>query len=323
MKTVILTDEQENFLLGILSHDSDLIEPFVRDVNLSFDTTEDDFDVVSLRDLMSTTVNALMGHQEQRENVHAFHGTRETGAGAFRIDTDRSLDEDLAVLTMRRDDDATFMGWIDGGDCGKYVQVPKKLTPRIVGWLGAAESAGWMCDFDENDLGLIHAFTRAVGRCWDEPTEPQITTENTTPTATKQWVITGPYGWEWQGEAENEIAALDKWVDETMPDMARYSDTILQQVLEGSGPGEVRESLSVYRHEGVIHAIHSNYEVRVIEGPLVKPHVPAAQLAEPVYEALNKFVPMNQVDEACASLALLVSRLEGAERILVPSKATP
>lgn len=248
MKTVILTEVQHEFLLGILSHDVDMIEPLVRDESF------DDDDLVALRDLMSFTVNALTGQQELRTDVHAFHGTRETGVGELTIDSDMSLDEGLAVLTCKGHDD-TFMGWIDGGNEGKFAQVPKRLADRIVGWLATAERAGWMRSLNEDDLDMVHSFAAAVNRCSPTPRNDI----GTPPQPTDQWVISGPYGIEWQGVAENELAALDAWADSQ--EMARYSDTILHHVLEGHA--EEGFGPPVYRLEGVIHAIHSNYEVEV------------------------------------------------------------
>ncbi len=200
-----------------------------------------------------------MGIQEQRDAVHSFHGTRETYAGDFVIDTDRSLDEDLNVLTMwHYGDDGTFMGWIDGGDCGKYVQVPKRLASTIARYLSTAVRAGWARGLNEDDDDLYAAFVRAVNRCSPTPSDIEIP-----PEPTDEWVITGPYGIEWQGVAEDELAALDALANSE--EMETYSDAIRRNVLEG-------EDTMVYRLDGVIHAIRSNYEVEVIR------HMPARQV---------------------------------------------
>lgn len=74
------------------------------------------------------------------------------------------------------------------------------------------------------------------------------------------WDILNPDGSaEWSGKAKDEIEALDLWVAETQPDMADYSSTIRQQILDGGF-----DSLPVYRYGGIIRAVVSNYEVQVV-----------------------------------------------------------
>ena len=65
MPIVTLTNEQQSFLLDILSHGTEVLEPLVYgQEDLSFETSEDDFDDIAFRDLISTTWNALMGVSE-------------------------------------------------------------------------------------------------------------------------------------------------------------------------------------------------------------------------------------------------------------------
>jgi hypothetical protein len=262
MNTVILNDEQLAFLQTLVSHDTDLLEPLVRDADLSFETSEDDFDVVALRDLMSFTANALGGHQEQRNSVYPFHGTRETHAGTFVVSCDRSLDEGPNVLTIWESgaSDPTFMGWVGGSQDGKFVETPQFLAGRIadlIEWALSNESACEYVGIDMNDVEDLNEFVAALGRV--AASSAPVPRKIDLPDGMPVWDIVNPDGSvEWSGTAADEIAALDRWVRETMPDMANYSDTIRHWILDG------QVGSPVYRHEGVVHAVHTNYEVRVV-----------------------------------------------------------
>lgn len=280
MDTVILTEEQLVFLQTLVSHDTDVLEPLLRGADLSFDTSEDDFDAVALRDLMSFTANALMGHQEVND-VHPFHGTRETVAGEFVIDLDRSLDEGPNVLTCSvvGDYPPTFMGWVFSGPDAKFVEVPQYLAGRIAACIDVALDDENACDnigIDRNDLDALEMFVGALKRVERFSNVPPVKQQG------PEWDILNPDGSvEWSGHADNEIAALDRWVRETQPGMADYTSTMQQHILEGHGP---EFSLPVYRHEGIIYAVHSNYEIRVVprkETRNVIVHLNATVTSEP------------------------------------------
>lgn len=261
MNTVILTDEQLAFLQTLVSHDTDLLEPLVRGADLSFDTTEDDFDTIALRDLMSTTANALCGigltAGVYHGDVYAFHGTREHNAGEFVIDCDRSLDEGPNVLTARcLDRQSTFMGWVWGGDNAKFVEVPQHLAGRIGSCIDVTLSDEENREFAQittDDIEAVEQFVAALRRIAQQRHVPMPKKTREKPPT---WEIVGPYGLEWTGEAEDELAALDAWA--TSMEMETYSEAILRNVREGDGP-------SAFRIAGVMNATHSNYNVEVRE----------------------------------------------------------
>lgn len=258
MKTTILTDEMHTFLTDLLSHDADTI----RDL---FDNREDT-DV-----LMAATVEALMGENPQ---AHAFHGTRESYCESFVIDTDRSLDEGPSVLTARSvgENSDPFMGWWGGTREGKFVEVPQHLARCIVDILTVALDATDAASnllVDDEDIETLALFAQAVNRC--APADEQATFYQPPRFA---WTITGPYGVEWEGEAQDEIEALDKWADGM--EMERYSDAIKRNVLEGDG-------VCVFRIDGVMNATHSNYNV-VIER---KQDAPQEQVDREITVRLN------------------------------------
>jgi hypothetical protein len=305
MNTVILTDEQQSFLLTILSHDADVIENLVHggDANnedLSFESSEDDFDIVALRDLMSTTTNALFGNRDISSTVdyggdiHAFHGTRETHAGEFVIDTDQSLDEGPNVLTCREvsTGPSSFMGWWGGTDVGKFVQVPQYLANQIADLIDLAledeHEVGYI-GIDFNDVDDVTSFVQALRRAASVPSSRR---REEVPV----WQILNPDGSvEWEGQARDELAALDRWADTCQ--MGRYSDALRQEVLEGRGRDEGH---CVYRWEGKIQALHSNYEVSVIPKPPTRTVEMLLKITAP--EAMPEYEVINHVEAAINTL---------------------